>query len=199
VRKEQRPGIPPATSGHHCEACQPVALQGAPRPPISSLIRVANNSGVPILALDIPSGLDGDRGTPHDPCITATSALTLALPNIGLLQSPAAGTVGELYLADISVPASVYDRLGIAVETVFARDDVGRSGDGYPRPGRGSPPGEQPEAHRTTRRSSARPAPGHPTLRSPRSPKSAQAAIPQLSPKDDNRRKTCSWTAERRS
>ncbi len=58
------------------------SLTGAPRPPISSLIRVANNSGVPILALDA-SGLDGDRRTPHDPCIWATSALTLALPNEG--------------------------------------------------------------------------------------------------------------------
>jgi hypothetical protein len=96
-----------ATSGHHREACQPVALQGAPRPPISSLIRVTNNSGVPILALDIPSGLDGDRATPYDPCITATSALTLAQPKIGLLQPAAAGSVDELYLADISAPASV--------------------------------------------------------------------------------------------
>ncbi len=85
---------------------------------------MANNSGVPILALDIPSGLDGDRATPYDPCITATSALTLAVPKVGLLQSPAAGSVRELYLPDISVPASVYDRLGITVGTVFARDDV---------------------------------------------------------------------------
>ncbi len=101
--KEQKPGIPVATSGHHREACQLVA-QGAPRPPISSLIRVANNSGVPILALDIPSGLDGDRATSYDPCITATSALTVALPKVGLLQSPAAGSVGDLYLPDM--PAS---------------------------------------------------------------------------------------------
>lgn len=100
------------------------SLTGAPRPPISSLIRVANRSGIPILALDIPSGLDGDRGTPYDPCILATSTLTLALPKVGLMQPAAAGSVGALYLADISVPASVYDRLGIAVGTVFARDDV---------------------------------------------------------------------------
>ncbi len=85
---------------------------------------MANDSGIPILALDIPSGLDGDRGTPLDSCITATSTLTLALPKVGLMQPAAAGSVGELYLADISVPASVCDRLGIAVGTVFARDDV---------------------------------------------------------------------------
>ncbi len=42
------------------------SLAGAPRPPISSLIRVADSSGMPILTLDIPSGLDGDRGTPYD-------------------------------------------------------------------------------------------------------------------------------------
>ncbi len=59
------------------------SLAGAPRPPISLLIRAANISGISILALDIPSGLDGDRGTPQDPCIAATSALTLALPKAG--------------------------------------------------------------------------------------------------------------------
>lgn len=100
------------------------SLAGAPRPPISSLIRAANSSGTPILALDIPSGMDADSGTPYDPCIAATSTLTLALPKAGLMQPAATGSVGELYLADISVPAAVFVRLGISVGTVFARDDI---------------------------------------------------------------------------
>ncbi len=58
-----------------------------------------------------PAGKDTevlDRGTPYDPCIVATSALTLALPKVGPMQPAAAGSVGELYRADVSVPASVY-------------------------------------------------------------------------------------------
>lgn len=100
------------------------SLDGAPRPPISSLIRAANSSGTPILALDIPSGMDADRGTPYDPCIAATSTLTLALPKVGLMQPAATGSVGELYLADISVPAAAFERLSISVGAIFARDDI---------------------------------------------------------------------------
>lgn len=100
------------------------SLSGAPRPPVSVLIRAANAAPAPVLALDIPSGLDGDRGTPYDPCIAATSTLTLALPKAGLLVPSARDFVGELYLADISVPRQVYDRLGLHVGALFSRDDV---------------------------------------------------------------------------
>ncbi len=81
-------------------------------------------AGVPILALDMPCGLDSDRGVRQDPCISAASTLTLALPKIGLLQRSAMPAVGELFLADISVPAVVYDRIGLRVAEIFARDDV---------------------------------------------------------------------------
>ncbi|GAC1609926.1 MAG: hypothetical protein NVS3B26_13890 [Mycobacteriales bacterium] len=100
------------------------SLNGAPRPPVSSLIRAANTADAPILALDIPSGLHGDLGIPYEACVAATSTLTLALPKVGLLQPAAQAFVGELYLADISVPPSVYDRLGLHVGVIFARDDV---------------------------------------------------------------------------
>jgi hypothetical protein len=40
----------------------------------------------------------------------------LALPKVGLIGAPA---VGELYLADISVPAIVYQRLGLTPPQVF--------------------------------------------------------------------------------
>lgn len=100
------------------------SLSGAPRSPVSSLIRAANAAGAPILALDVPSGLNGNRGTPYDPCITAASTLTLALPKAGLLEGAAATSVGDLYVADISVPNLVYDRIGVRVDPVFGRNDV---------------------------------------------------------------------------
>lgn len=150
------------------------SLAGAPRPPISSLIRAANSSGTPILALDIPSGMDADSGTPYDPCIAATSTLTLALPKAGLMQPAATGSVGELYLADISVPAAVFERLGIFVGTVFARAPAMtsfRSGEactshGLPRPFRFASMIERSA--------------------------SSASVNPAMVLDDDNRRKTCS-------
>jgi NAD(P)H-hydrate epimerase len=100
------------------------SLHGAPREPIASYIRKANAARRPIIALDIPSGLDGDTGEANEPTIQATRTLTLALPKAGLLQPAARSWVGDIYLADISVPDLVYQRLGLAVGPVFAEADV---------------------------------------------------------------------------
>jgi NAD(P)H-hydrate epimerase len=100
------------------------SLRGAPAGPVAVLIRAANAGGRPILALDLPSGLDGDRGEPSDPTIRATETLTLALPKHGLLAPAARPWVGRLHLADISVPEKVYSRLGLTVGPIFAESDI---------------------------------------------------------------------------
>lgn len=100
------------------------SLRGAPHGRVAELIRAANASQIPIVALDLPSGLDPDTGELHDPTIRATSTLTLALPKAGLLAPHAGEVVGKLYLADISVPALAYERLGISVGPIFARADI---------------------------------------------------------------------------
>jgi NAD(P)H-hydrate epimerase len=99
-------------------------LEGLPREPEAGLIRAANSGDVPIVALDLPSGLDPDRGVPHEPTIRATYTMTLALPKIGLLRPEAAMWVGELWLADISVPPSVYAGFGIYPGRLFAESDL---------------------------------------------------------------------------
>jgi NAD(P)H-hydrate epimerase len=83
---------------------------GNPREPIAGRIRSANASGVPILAVDLPSGLDPTTGEPNDPCIIAAATITFALPKTGFLNPKAKRFVGQLYLADISVPRAVYKR-----------------------------------------------------------------------------------------
>jgi len=100
------------------------SLRGAPAGPVAALIRAANASGRPMLALDLPSGLDGDSGEASDPTIRSTETLTLALPKRGLLAPAARPWVGQLYLADISVPEKVYRRLGLTVGPIFARSDI---------------------------------------------------------------------------
>lgn len=72
--------------------------------------------GSPILALDVPSGLDVDGGGRSTLSVQATATMMLALPKPALLAEPA---TGELYLADISVPQGVYRRVGLSVPSVF--------------------------------------------------------------------------------
>jgi NAD(P)H-hydrate epimerase len=104
------------------------SLAGAPHGRMATLIRWANEAGAPVLSLDVPSGVDATTGETHDPAVRATATLTLALPKRGLTKRTARGHVGELYLADIGVPPSVYQRLGLAIESPFERADVVRIG-----------------------------------------------------------------------
>src|SRR5712692_3213941 len=100
------------------------SIDGPPREPEAGMIRFAGVHGTPILALDLASGLDPDRGLPFDPTIRATQTLALALPKAGLLRPEAASSVGELWLADISVPVQAYARFDIHPGPLFAESDL---------------------------------------------------------------------------
>jgi NAD(P)H-hydrate epimerase len=102
------------------------SLSGAPRGAAADLIRWANGSGAPILALDVPSGVDGTTGSALEPAMRATATMTLALPKTGLNEAGVEENVGELYLADIGVPPALYaaDTVGIGVGDLFNQGDV---------------------------------------------------------------------------
>lgn len=102
------------------------SLLGPPRGDVAALVEWANAQPAPVLALDVPSGLDAATGRSFEPAIAASATLTLALPKVGLRASSARPLVGELYLADIGVPPQVYARppLGLAVPDVFAKSEL---------------------------------------------------------------------------
>ncbi|MCI0393887.1 MAG: NAD(P)H-hydrate epimerase [Chloroflexi bacterium] len=104
------------------------SLKGAPRGAAGELIRWANAQVAPTLSLDTPSGIDATTGAVFDPVITAVATMTLALPKEGLRAPGVAAKVGELYLADISVPPELYAEpaLGLAVGHIFAESDIVR-------------------------------------------------------------------------
>jgi len=104
------------------------SLTGAPRGGAAALIRWANSQKAPSLALDIPSGIEATSGTPRQPAIQAVATMTLALPKTGLKNPEARKLVGELYLADISVPPSLYAEPALALEVgaIFAANDIVR-------------------------------------------------------------------------
>jgi NAD(P)H-hydrate epimerase len=99
-------------------------LRGNPRGFAARLIRLANQADVPVVSLDIPSGLDGTSGQPGDPCIHASATLTLALPKTGLRPPAARRAAGQLFLADIGVPPDLYRELGITVNPIFSHSPI---------------------------------------------------------------------------
>ena len=99
-------------------------VKGNPREPIAAWIQYANDSRTRISSLDAPTGLDTTAGIPATPCIRAHATLTLALPKTGLLTPEAKPFVGDLYLADISVPVELYKKLNINIASPFISDTI---------------------------------------------------------------------------
>ena len=103
-------------------------LSGPPSGASARLIAAANAHAAPVLAVDLPSGLDARTGEPYDPCVRADATLTLALPKTGLLAQAARPFVGELFVADIGVPAAAYARAGVTVGPMFSKGSIVRVG-----------------------------------------------------------------------
>jgi NAD(P)H-hydrate epimerase len=99
-------------------------LQGAPRGWTASMITSINAQPAPTIALDVPSGLDATMGQPAVPCVRAAATMTLALPKTGLLVPAAQPYVGDLYLADIGVPPTLYTHLHLVPGPIFTHSGL---------------------------------------------------------------------------
>ena len=126
VTAGELPVLPPADL--LVDALIGYGLTGPTTGPVATLIDGANNHGAPILALDVPSGVNTTTGAASGCAIRARATLTLALPKVGLRAATAKEHIGELYLADISVPPKLYARppLNLKVPNVFAQDEIVR-------------------------------------------------------------------------
>ncbi len=103
-------------------------LHGAPRDPYRRLIEQVNASGLPVVALDIPSGLDGDSGTAAC-AIVADLTLTMAFPKTGLVRGDGPRHCGAIHVIDIGFPpavASTAPSLGGAFTQADAAPLLGR-------------------------------------------------------------------------
>ncbi len=70
-----------------------------------------NASGIPVTAIDIPSGLSADHAEPIGECIRATMTVTLAAPKLPLVLPPGEAHAGSIVVADIGIPPEVIDNL----------------------------------------------------------------------------------------
>jgi NAD(P)H-hydrate epimerase len=91
------------------------SLKAAARGMAADFIHWANDSKVPILSLDVPSGVDSTSGEAPGEFIKPQWTMTLALPKTGLLPQ----RTGELFLADIGIPAETFRRIGLSYTPPF--------------------------------------------------------------------------------
>lgn len=79
-------------------------LAQSPREPFGALADAVNRSATPVLAIDIPSGLDCDTGIPPGPCIRATRTITFVAEKTGFANPDARQWLGEVTVGDIGCP-----------------------------------------------------------------------------------------------
>jgi NAD(P)H-hydrate epimerase len=82
-------------------------LSQAPRAPFAELAEAVNASGLPVLAVDVPSGLDCDTGLPLGACIRAKTTVTFVAEKLGFDRAEAKQFLGEILVADIGCPSEL--------------------------------------------------------------------------------------------
>ncbi len=73
------------------------------------VIPLINEAGCPVLAVDIPSGLDGTTGMPLGAAVVANATVTFQLPKKAFENPRARNYTGQLKVADIGIPLHLYD------------------------------------------------------------------------------------------
>ncbi len=80
-------------------------VQAAVRPLQAAMIEAINTCGTPVFALDLPSGLDADRGVPLGTAIRAEATATFGFAKLGQVIHPGIEHCGELGVVDIGIDA----------------------------------------------------------------------------------------------
>jgi hydroxyethylthiazole kinase-like uncharacterized protein yjeF len=96
------------------------ALKGLHQTVVADL----NASGLPIVSIDLPSGLSADTPELIGDSVDATVTITLAAPKLPLILSPAEQMSGEVVIADIGIPLGVIDQLDGPRIELITRDQL---------------------------------------------------------------------------
>ncbi|HEY6010171.1 MAG TPA: NAD(P)H-hydrate dehydratase [Nitrospirota bacterium] len=78
-------------------------------------VNMLNASGRPVVAVDIPSGIDADTGEVMGVAVRADLTVTMALLKLGLALHPGAQYAGTVRVADIGIPGEVIEKEKISV------------------------------------------------------------------------------------
>jgi NAD(P)H-hydrate epimerase len=89
---------------------------------LETVVADVNGLGVPVVAIDLPTGLSADTHTVEGEAIEASMTVTIAAPKIPLVFPPADSNAGDLVIADIGIPYPVIDEIEGPYLELLARD-----------------------------------------------------------------------------
>ncbi len=78
---------------------------------LETIVADVNEMGIPVVSIDLPSGMSADTHQLIGDCVQASLTVTLGAPKLPLVLTPAATRAGELVIADIGIPSEVIDEV----------------------------------------------------------------------------------------
>jgi hydroxyethylthiazole kinase-like uncharacterized protein yjeF len=78
---------------------------------IESVVADVNASAIPVVSIDLPSGLSADSPDPIGPSIEAGLTVTLGAPKLPLVLPPGETRAGDIVIADIGIPGEIFESL----------------------------------------------------------------------------------------
>ncbi len=96
-------------------------LKGEVKEPWAAAIEAINASGVPVLALDIPSGLEADTGSSQGTAVQATTTITFIGLKQGLFTGEGPKFCGKILFEQLGIPKQVYQTISPAARLLTDR------------------------------------------------------------------------------
>jgi hydroxyethylthiazole kinase-like uncharacterized protein yjeF len=93
-----------AGSGAVVDALLGTGFSGAPRAPLDAAIEAINGAGAPVVAIDVPSGVDASTGEVEGGCVRAVLTVTFHSPKVGLWVLPGKAYCGHVEVIEIGIP-----------------------------------------------------------------------------------------------
>jgi NAD(P)H-hydrate epimerase len=85
---------------------------------LKAIVEKINSSGIPVLSVDIPSGLHADTGEYSGTCMKANRTITMALPKVGHFFFPGREMSGKVSMVDIGIPPKVVEEENINLNLI---------------------------------------------------------------------------------
>ncbi len=110
-------------------------LNGPVREPFDRVIAAINSSPAPVLAVDIPSGLDCDTGAPLGAAVRADFTITFAGMKLGFMTPEALEWTGDVHVVELGLPRALLSQYPVAGDPPILRvPEPPVEGNGQPTP-----------------------------------------------------------------
>lgn len=97
-------------------------MQGEVREPFASIIYEVNKANAFVYAVDVPSGVNANTGEVVNVAVHSNKTITFALPKKGFYLQQGPQYIGEVIVADISVPPVLISKLGLNLPKLITEE-----------------------------------------------------------------------------